>query len=86
MQKSRERWPIMTKILIKIDPKLTQIFELSEDTKTLIITVFHVFETLGREDVKRVKSGLPCWLTVKNLSPDAGDAASIPALRRSHQP
>ena len=38
------------------------------------------------EDVKRLKFGLPCWLSVKNLSADAGDAGSIPDLRRSHMP
>lgn len=42
MQGSQETWPIMRKILIKINPELTTILELAEDTKTFIITIPYV--------------------------------------------
>lgn len=41
-----------------MDPELTQMLEVSEDVKTVVITVFYMFKKLSRdmEDIKRCKS------------------------------
>lgn len=42
MQGSQETWPIMRKIVIKINPELTTILELAENNKTVIINIPYV--------------------------------------------
>lgn len=40
-----------------MDPELTQMLEVSEDVKTVVITVFYMFKKLSRdmEDIKKLK-------------------------------